>query len=55
MTYELPMLLSGRGFAFIWNAAILFNISGTILFTRPWVILGMELEFGTCHTHTPAV
>ena len=33
MTYELPMLFSGRGFAFIRDAAILSNISGTILFT----------------------
>ena len=51
MTYELPLLLSGRGFTLLRDATILSNVSGTILFTRPWIILEMELEFGTWHTH----
>ena len=52
MTYELPLLLSSCGFAFKRDAAILSNMSGTKLYTKPLVILGMELEFGTWRTHT---
>ena len=45
MTTELTMLLNGDGFTYKGMPQSCLYISGTILFTRQWVILGMELEY----------
>ena len=47
MTTELTMFLNGRGFAYLKDTAILSLYrwhNTTSVFTRLWVILGMEFE-----------